>query len=183
MSRFARIFYSLSVTLQVPFDAFPQVLERVLGVRHVFLTTHSSGSLVTAAEAGRTALVASVAPMPLAEARKALEGAGLEVFDGAWSGVDGTNLACETAEAFVASVAYQSTEGRPGVWVDAYASLPTQVQVLRTMFDEFRETGELSDVSFEEFVRLANPTVVILSPSDLRSFLGQKAAELGNPPC
>lgn len=169
--------YAFHVTLQVPFDSFPAVLERVLGVRHVFLTAHSSGALVTAAEAGRTALVASVAPVPVAEARKALEEAGLEVFEGAWSGVDGTNLACEAAEAFVASIAYQSTEGRPGVWVDAFPSLPTQVQVLRAMYDEFRETGELSDVSFEEFVRLANPNVVILSPSDLRSFLGQRAAE------
>lgn len=169
------------MTLQVPFDSFPVVLERVLGIRHVFLTEHSSGSLVTAAEPGRTALVASVAPIPVAEARKALEAAQLEVFDGAWSGVDGTNLACEAAEAFIAAIAYQSTEGRPGVWVDAYPSLPTQVQVLRTMYDEFRETGELSDVSFEEFVRLANPTVVILSPSDLKSFLGQKAAEPASP--
>lgn len=171
------------MTLQVPFESFPAVLERVLGIRHVFLTAHSSGTLVTAAEPGRTALVASVAPLPVPEARKFLEEAGLEVFDGAWSGVDGTNLACENAEAYVASIAYQSTEGRPGVWVDAFPSLPTQVQVLRAMYDEFRETGELSDVSFEEFVRLANPTVVILSPSDLRSFLGQKAGESAATPC
>lgn len=169
------------VTLQVPFDAFPAVLERVLGIRHVFLTSHSSGALVTAADAGRAALVASVVPSSVAETRKVLEGAGLEVFEGAWSGVDGTNLACESTEAFIAAVAYESTEARPGIWVDAYSSLPTQVQVLRTMFDEFRETGELSDVSFEEFVRLANPTVVILSPSDLRSFLGQKNAESAVP--
>jgi hypothetical protein len=165
------------VTLQVPFDSFAAVVGRVLGVREAFVARHPSGALVTAADPSRGAVVASVTSLAPEAARERLIQAGVETFDGSWSGVDAADLACEAAEAFIAAVAYQSSEGRPGVWVDAHPALPTQVQVLRGMYDEFRETGELSEVTFEEFVRLANPTVVILSPSDLRSFLAQKAAE------
>jgi hypothetical protein len=165
------------VTLQVPFESFATVVGRVLGAREAFVARHPSGALVTAADPARGAMVASVTSLAPELARERLVDAGFEAFDGSWSGVDATDLACEAAEAFLAAVAYQSGEGRPGVWVDAYPALPTQVQVLRVMYDEFRETGELSEVTFEEFVRLANPTVVILSPSDLRSFLGQKAAD------
>jgi hypothetical protein len=48
------------------------------------------------------------------------------------------------------------------------------MQVLKSLFDEFRDTGELDEISFEEFVRQANPNVVIVSPSELQSFLTQK---------
>ncbi|MGV3615501.1 MAG: hypothetical protein ACO1SV_09230 [Fimbriimonas sp.] len=166
------------MTLQVPFESFVAVVGRVLGAREAFLAPHPSGTLVTAADPSRGALVSTLATVPPEEVRRLLGEAGIEAFDGTWGGADTPSLSPETTDAFIAAVAFESSEGRPGVWVDAFPSLPTQVQVLRTMYDEFRGTGELSEVTFEEFVRLANPTVVILSPSDLRSFLAQKAAEL-----
>ena len=52
--------------------------------------------------------------------------------------------------------------------------------VLRTMFDEFRDTGEMEHISFEEFLQLANPNVVILTPSELRSFMDQKSGSAGS---
>ena len=165
------------MTLQVPFETFPAVVARVLKVKEAFVTRHSGGALVTAADPQRGALVACIVALPVEEAREKLVAEGLEVFEGSWTGADTGDLACEMAEAFVAAISFQSSEGKPGIWVDAFPSLPTQIQVLRGMYDELRDTGELSDVSFEEFVRLANPTVVILSPSDLRSFLTQKTPE------
>ncbi len=38
------------------------------------------------------------------------------------------------------------------------------------MYDEFVEHGELGEVSYDEFVRLAKPTVVIVRPDELASF-------------
>jgi hypothetical protein len=46
--------------------------------------------------------------------------------------------------------------------------------VLKAMYDEFRATGEVDEVPFEEFVQLANATVVIVSPVEIESFLKQK---------
>ncbi|MBI3720930.1 MAG: hypothetical protein HY248_00125, partial [Fimbriimonas ginsengisoli] len=57
-----------------------------------------------------------------------------------------------------------------------YEDPPTQLQVLRTLYDEFRETGEVGDVSFDAFVRMAQPNVLILSLAELREFLRSKAA-------
>ncbi len=48
------------------------------------------------------------------------------------------------------------------------------MQVLKAMYEEFRATGELGDVAMEEFIRLANPNVVIISPNELLSYLLQK---------
>ena len=53
-------------------------------------------------------------------------------------------------------------------------SLPTQLTVLKTMYDEFRHTGDIEEVPFEEFVQFTNPNVVILSPAELESFAKQK---------
>lgn len=157
----------------MPFDSFGATVERVLGVRLLFISPSGSGSLVTAADPGRLATVATVTTHPVEEARALLTSAGYEVMDGQWSMVDPGDLECED-ECFIAAVAYNSSEGRPGLWVDATGQLPSEVQVLKSLFEEFRSTGELAAVSFEEFVRHANPNVVILSPSDLRSFLSQK---------
>jgi hypothetical protein len=162
------------VTLRVPFESFAAVVERVLGVRDAFVVRHPAGCLVTAADPARLATVASVAETGPEETRAALAQLGFEVFEGQWSMTDPGDLECEGADPYVAAVGYASGEGQAGVWVDAYPSLPTTVHVLRTMYDEFRETGELGDVPFEEFVRLAHPNVVIVSPSDLRSYLSDK---------
>ncbi len=165
------------MTLQVPFVSFTATAAKLVGGSPVFVAPNAGGTLVTAADPAWAIVVAALAPSPPDAVRSELEAAGLEVLEGAWTLREPSELATAT-EAFVAAVAYQSAEYRPGVWIDAYPTLPTQVQVLRGMYDEMRQTGELSEVSFEEFVRLANPTVVILSPSDLRSFLSQKSVDV-----
>lgn len=99
----------------------------------------------------------------------------MTIHRGSWSqGTDLPDREISISEAYVAAIAYQSSEHKPGIWVDAFPSLPTQVQALRALFDEFRATGEIAEVSFEEFVRLANPNVVIVGPAEIHSFLTQK---------
>jgi hypothetical protein len=51
------------------------------------------------------------------------------------------------------------------------------------MYEELRETGELSEVSFEEFVRLANANVVVVTPAQLRGYVMAKLARMQNLPC
>ncbi len=164
------------MTLQVPFEDFARAVQQVAAVKEAFLTSHPSGCLITAANPATSAHVVSVSDLTLDAARASLEQAGLKVFEGIWS-VDG-DVELEQdplTHAFVAAVSYASSQHVPGVWVDAYQELPNHVQVLRVMYDEFRETGELPDVSFEEFVRVSNPNVVLVSATQLRGYLADKA--------
>lgn len=167
------------MTLQVPFEQFAAAAKRVLNVREAYVTRHANGSLVTSCSANSTTVVAALASTTPEETKAALAKKGLEVYDGAWSAEGLVDLgdAC-LSEAHIAAVAYDSSDGRPGIWIDAYESTPTPAQVLKTMYEEFRGTGETSDVSFEEFVRLANANVVLVSPSQLRGFLQEKAAKV-----
>jgi hypothetical protein len=42
------------------------------------------------------------------------------------------------------------------------------------MYREFDQNGEIADVSFEDFMRLAHLNVVILKPEELRYHVNQK---------
>jgi len=165
------------MTLQVPFDQFPSTVQRLIGASEAYLTRHAGGVLVTAARPERAMVVVAMAELSIEDAMTRLAEAGVDSYEGAWSTEGALHLAtASAADAYIAAVGFESGEGRPGVWIDAYDALPTQVQVLRAMYDEFRDTGELPEVAFEEFVRMVNATVVVISPSDVRSFLAQKAA-------
>ena len=164
------------MTLHVPFDQFPKTVLRLLETKDVFVTSHGHGALATAADGQKGILIVCHTDHAPSTAKSKLTNAGLEPFDGVWKLTDELPSEQEDfIEAYVAAVAYKSAETMPGVWVDAYKTTPTQVQVLRAMYEEFRATGELPDVSFEEFVRLSEPNVVIVSPTEIQGFVDKKA--------
>lgn len=167
------------MTLQVPFDQFVKTAERFAGSKEAFVSPHTSGAMITSAKPSGNVIVVSVTELSPKDATQRLKAAGMETFDGVWS-LDGEIELGEhpMSNLHIAAVAYESADARPGIWVDAYSAPPTQVLALRSMYEEMRKTGELDDVSFEEFVRLANPTVVTIGPAELLAFLDQKR-ELG----
>jgi len=111
--------------------------------------------------------------MPLDRASVVLSEAGLTVANGVWH-VEHLTLPDESHDCYVAAVSYVSPEDRPGVWVDAYGAMPTQVQVLMAMYEELTATGELREVNFDTFVELAKPNVAIVTPREIEAFLSQK---------
>jgi hypothetical protein len=62
------------------------------------------------------------------------------------------------------------------VWMDAYQEEPNHVHVLQALYEEFRQTGEMSDVTIEDFIRNANPNVVVVSDTQLKGFIDAKQA-------
>jgi len=163
------------MTLHVPFEQFSKTVQSLLETKRVFVTPNGMGALVTAADPQKATMIVCHADVPPTQAKTKLTRSGLEVFDGAWKLSDEIEPGCEErGDVFIAAVSYKSVETMPGIWVDAYRAVPTQIQVLRAMYEEFRETGELPDVSFEEFVRLAEPNVVVVSPNEIESFLDKK---------
>ena len=164
------------MTLHVPFEQFSKTVLRMLTTKDVFVSAHGSGTLVTATDGHNDVLVASHTDLTIAQTKVRLMEADLEPHDGVWKLGDLQEVDCdERCEAYISAVSYKSSESMPGVWVDAHRTQPTEVQVLRVMYDEFRETGELNEVSFEEFVRLSEPNVVIVPPYEIQRYLAKKS--------
>lgn len=163
------------MVLNVPLETFGETAQRVLdGCRDVYLAVHDHHTLVTASKPGLP-VIASVTDMPPDKAKALLKKQGLTIYDGRWNTEfslehDGDDL----GDVHIAGVAYHTESGPPGIWIDAYSSTPTPVQVLKTMYEEMIGTGEMTEVSFEEFVRLSEANVVVISPSELKGFLTQK---------
>ncbi len=157
------------MTLRVPIEQFAETARRVLRVEEAYLSASDGSFVVTAYHPDKRVRVMARATGTEAEATERLKKAGLRVQKGIWLDVEDQEDAGLDMP-YVAAVAYATGEAQPGVWVDAYDDPPTHAQALRSLYDDFRETGELGDVPFEEFVRLANPTVVVVSPTELRSF-------------
>ncbi|HTQ09038.1 MAG TPA: hypothetical protein VMI31_03100 [Fimbriimonadaceae bacterium] len=163
------------MTLQVAFDQFADTVKRLLKHEEAYVAAHTIGSIATSAKLPGEIVVAAVTRLAPDAASKALKDAGLAIFQGTWlTPEEVMTPEINPIETFIAAVSYRSSGDKAGVWVDAYPALPTQVSVLKEMYDEFRETGELPDVTFEEFVAQANPNVVIVSPADIEAFLKQK---------
>lgn len=170
----------MALRLAVPWERFvEEVRTRLPGVA-VYLEADAYGCSVTAGHPGLGLIVESRCPAGMAGAREALSAAGLEARIGRWS-LDGEGGAHWHRGAgtcpWVAAVAYVSREPKPGLWMDAYPTEPSPTQVLRAIYEEFRETGELPPVAFEEFIRYAQPNVEVLSPQAAASFAAQKRTE------
>ncbi len=165
----------MAMTLQVTPAQFAETVKRMLKTTDVFVAPNEAGSLITAADQQADLVIVAFAPEAPDQVKDRLKGDGFAVFGGSWTCSPDLQPLERSTAAFIAAVAYRSAEDRPGLWVDAYPSLPSQMTVLRAMFDEFRETGEMEHITFEEFLQLSSPNVVILSPSEVNSFLLQKS--------
>ncbi len=162
------------MTLRVPFDLFSETVRRVVGTDEAYLAPTDAGSICTAFDTNKRVRVLTKQPGPASATKEKLEKAGMKIRSGYWA--EGDEDVPEPAQAvpFIASVSYHANKDQAGVWVDAYDSLPTVALVLKAMYDEFTDTGELQDISFDEFVRLAHPNVVIVTPSELINYVTAK---------
>lgn len=163
------------LTLQVEFDRFLETVREVTGEVRCYAQPSGASCFLSAASVERHTIVTCAALLSEADAISKLVSEGATVGRGRWTaGSEPLTDSASEMQPYVAAIAYVSSDAGPGVWVDAFESLPTEMQALREMYDEFRETGELSDVAFEEFVRLAKPTVVVVSPAEIRGYAAQK---------
>ena len=161
------------MVLTVPFNDYPTVVKR-LELLDVFVLAHSKHTVISAVDLHKNILVTSTSELGVSEVKSRLESSGLHVFSGQWSDQDSKVSQNGAQDAFVAAVAFRSREAMPGLWVDAFPTMPTPQIVLRSMYDEFRANDEIGNVSYEEFIKLAHPNVVILNPSEVSTFLAQK---------
>lgn len=159
------------MTLQVSFEQFGETAKRLIGSSEAHVASHEGGAIVTVGNPEKSFVLAALTPLSPDAAYSQLEGQGLTVYPGRWStGEEITLPNASPTPFYVAAVGYRSSEDKPGVWVDVYDALPTQVAVLKNMYEEFRATGQVDEVGFEEFVQMAGCNVIIVSPDELESF-------------
>lgn len=159
------------MTLEVPFEGFVEAVRKLVGNLPVFATPENGGTRLSAADPTKGIRVVAYSPKDPGPVTEALAKDGLRVVEGRWIPDDAPAAA---GDVHIAAIAYRTGGSQPGLWVDAFPEMPAAMQAIRTMYDEFRKSGEVADVSFEEFTRLAEPTVVILGPSEVRGFAAAK---------
>ncbi len=163
------------MVLSIAFDQFTAIGQKLQVCPNVCVRPYGTGAIVTAANPTNGVIISSIVHLPIAEVKDKLKSDKWDVVDGQWS-TEAVELQEQTtSELTVGAIAYNSKDMKPGLWVEAFTEPHNQTQVLRAMYDELTANGELGDVSFEEFIRLANPNVVILSPADMARFALQRS--------
>ncbi len=156
------------MVLRVEFEQFAESVRCVLDNPIVAISSDRLGIRITATDKGGFHIVSSTSNKAEKIVSAVLKKAGFEVIHGEWMESDAEP---DSGNFSVAAVAYKSHESMPGLWMEAFSEEPSKATVLRAIFDEFCETGELQGTTLEEFLENTHPNVVILSPDQTRRFL------------
>jgi len=166
------------MVLRVELDRFPEEVAARLSSRAAYLSRNGVGTVVTACDPDKPLLIVAATPQPVDEARQQLKAAGMEPIDGRWEDRDEVSEQA-SSHAWIAAVAYRTRELKSGLWVDAYDHQPTPAEIVKRLYEEFRESGELAEVAFEEFMKLAVPTVVVVGPEEIQRYVERNATGEG----
>lgn len=156
------------LTLKVPFEHFAEEVGKHLQVKEIYMNQKSDHVCISAAKADQNFMIFTECADNIDFIRNELEHKGFEVHEGCWM-LNVANQSSQRSQGFISSVAYVSSEQKPGLWVDVSLTEPTPADVLKKIYNEFKESGELKEIGFEDFVRFAHPNVVILSPEQVQS--------------
>lgn len=163
------------MTLHVEFDRFSDEAKRHLKNPVAYLARLENRTHATAADPAGGVLISASSNLSMEDAKNLLVAKGMEVAHGGWShNVAGISDSLGELP-YIAAIAYKSSDEMPGLWVDAFSETPTVAVAIKALYDEFRDTGEIGDISLEEFVRVANPNVTIVGPGELERFLAAKS--------
>lgn len=159
------------MVFRVDLEHFADAVKKLLGGKVVAVAARDGRTYLTSGDSAKGLVVVAVSGKPVADVKKLAADKGFEVISGEWMDAAEVPIeGCDDEPPYMAGVAYKSREDMPGIWMDAFPFAPNQSEVLKRMYDEFAETGEIGDVTFEEFLRLCNPNVVIVSPQDMARF-------------
>jgi len=160
------------MTLQVAPSEFADAAKRLFGATEAYVCAHADGFLVSAAKPEIGAVVVSVFTDNREELVATLTKQGLKVTEGVWLDEQTVGLDRDPFEgAFLVSIGYISAEESPGLWVDCFPTEPTRTEALYAMFEEFGSSGEITTISFDDFVKQAKPNVLVIPMREVRGFL------------
>jgi len=159
------------MTLRVPFDGFVEAVRRNLSTHDAYVHADSARIIVSAGQGDKNLVVISSSNLPLEEVKSKIHGEGLHVYDGLWSIADDLEL---LEMPYIGAVSYRANREKTAVWIEAYPSAPTETRVIQDLYEEFKNSGELGDVTFDEFESSAQASVLVLSPDQIENFFTTK---------
>ncbi|MBS1717038.1 MAG: hypothetical protein JSS72_04835 [Armatimonadetes bacterium] len=159
------------MTLNVSFSDFSQTIQRELKNPRVYVAYSGRTALITAADASNDLVVCAETHESREVVEKKLKEAKVEFFNGSWLPLPEPR----GTEPYVAAIAYRSGEDRPGLWLEAFPEAPTEVDVIKAFMDEMKATGEMPDATMDDFVKMASPNVIVLSPAEVQAFAQNRA--------
>lgn len=159
------------MTLRVPFEGFVDAVRRTLNTHDAYVHTDNARIILSAGQGDKNLVVISSSHLPVDEVKQQLHAEGLHVFDGLWSIADDLEL---LEMPYLGAVSYRANRDKTGVWVEAYPSVPTEARVLQDLYEEFKSSGEIGEISFDEFETAAQASVVVLSPEQIENFFTTK---------
>lgn len=173
------------MVLRVPFSEFSGAVRRLLPKPEAYLEVVEGLVRLSAGSPGSGTVIECAVALPSGEVRDQLKSEGLEIFDGAWSLSERAFPTVSSTENLpahfhVAAIAYVSRDKGPGLWVDAFPGEVSGVQALRAMYDELMANGEVSAISFEQFVNYSQANVLVIGPDQLAEWCHAKA--VSEPP-
>lgn len=136
----------------------------------VFLATAGNRLVATIGDASSNLLIQSETPLSMEGARQVLAEQGLLVAQGRWLPDPLAGELQIQEQLWMASIAYKSSEDKPGLWIHAYRGTPSAGDVIRDFYEEMSAEASLENVSLDEFVGSVHPNVVILGPNELAAF-------------
>lgn len=159
------------MTLRVPFDGFVEAVRRNLDTHDAYVHSDNARVIVSAGKGDKKMVVIASAQMSIEEATSKLHGEGLHVYEGLWSIGDDLEL---MKMPYLGAVSYRANKEKTAVWVEAYPELPSETRVLQDLFEEFKDSGDIGEVTFDQFELGAQASVVVLSPDQIETFLTSK---------
>jgi exo-beta-1,3-glucanase (GH17 family) len=159
------------MTLRVPFEEFSDAVRRHFSTREVYAQGDRAKTVVTASEPTSQMVIVASTKQSFEQVRMELEKRELKVSRGIWT-LDDDHELLELP--YIAAISYRANKQKTGVWVGAYESEPNEVQVFQEMYEEFKQSGEMAEISFDSFVESAQLTSVILSPNAIEEITVKK---------
>ncbi len=166
------------LVLDVEFEAFFEEAKLRMPGERIYLARRSGRTWLTAASGPAGVLLRASTDRSLAQVEESVRVRNVDFAIGQWS-ADGQLEEFRSFDAVIAGVAYRSEESKPGLWLDAFPDEPSVQEVLTSFYNELTQSGDAGDISFEDFLRLASPNVVILRGEEIRYHLGMKDGSAG----
>lgn len=161
------------MVLMVPIERFAAEARTRLAGEPAYLTRTAARTQATVGS--EQILIQAESEEAMGVVRTRLESEGLQVEEGRWVVDQEANELDRHRPIHLAAIGYRSSDGSPGVWVEAYHHAPIVGEVVDRFYDEMCREGHAGQVTQEEFERIVSPTVVVIGPEALQEF----AAETG----
>ena len=163
------------MTLRVDYVDFADSVVRLTGKREAYWRAIGDHIRLSAADPKSQTIIRSATSVDLATVKNALTAENFLLLPGEWT--DESDVAVDVVESVVgavAAVSYETTGHHPGLWMDAYPTVPTELEVLEAMYEELTHNGEIPAVTFDRFTSDLNGHVVILTNQQIRNYIGAK---------